>query len=132
MLGNLFAPLGMKIAGGIALALAIALGVVMWRADAISDDRERLRNALATEEARHAVTRQSVGTLEAVIADLNEQAEQRAEVFAEAQELAQEREKELAAARIGSERVIARLRALAATKGQCAVPDDLRELADGL
>jgi hypothetical protein len=52
-----------KVAGGAALALAIALGVVLWRADAISAQREALRTKLATEEARHAVTRQSAATL---------------------------------------------------------------------
>lgn len=52
-----------KVATGAALALAIALGVVMWRADAISAEREALRTKLATEEAQHAVTRQSVATL---------------------------------------------------------------------
>ena len=63
MLGNLFSSLGMKIATGAALALLVALGVVMWRADAISADREALRDKLALSEARHAVTRQSVETL---------------------------------------------------------------------
>lgn len=68
MLGNLFAPLAMKVSGGIIAALLIALAIVMWRADAISADREKLRNALAMEAASHAVTRQSVATLEGALA----------------------------------------------------------------
>lgn len=68
MIGNIFAPLAMKIAGGVALAAVAALGVVIWRADAISADRDRLRDKLAGEEARHAVTRQSVLTLESALA----------------------------------------------------------------
>ena len=68
MFGKLFAPLAMKVSGGIIAALLIALGIVVWRADAISADREKLRNALATERATHAVTRQSVATLEDALA----------------------------------------------------------------
>ena len=132
MLTGFFSSTLNKVFSGVIAALLIALGVVMWRADAISADREKLRNALATEQARHAVTRQSVGTLEAVIADLNEQAEQRAEAFAEAQELAKEREKELERARRSSDAAIARLRALSQREGVCAVPDELRDLAGGL
>lgn len=64
MFGQVFAPLAMKIATGVALTLMIALGVTMWRADVISEDRERIRNLLATEVANHAVTRSSVVTLE--------------------------------------------------------------------
>lgn len=120
------------IRGSIAVAFAIALGIVAWRADAISGQRDHYRDAYSMEQARHAVTRQSVDTLEAVIADLNEQAEKRAEAYAEAQEMAQEREKELAAARRSSDATIARLRELAEREGECAVPDDLRELAEGL
>jgi cell division protein FtsB len=56
--------LAAKIATGAAVALALALAVVMWRADAISAQRDDLRADLATCEARHAVTRQSVATLE--------------------------------------------------------------------
>lgn len=132
MFKGVFASLGMKIATGVGLALAAALGVVMWRADVISGERDDLRDALAMEQAKHAVTRQSVATLEETIEDLNAQAEQRAQAYAEAQQLAQEREKELAAARRSSNAVIARLRELAKREGQCAVPDDLRELAEGL
>lgn len=84
MLGNIFAPLGMKIAGGIAAALAIALAVVMWRANAISNDREAIRNALATETARHAVTRQSVETLQGELAKLVREGDIRRERVVEA------------------------------------------------
>lgn len=68
MISNLFAPLAMKIAGGLALGAFVALGVVMWRADAISAQRDALQTKLAGEEARHAVTRQSVDVLETALA----------------------------------------------------------------
>ena len=67
MFGNLFAPLAMKISGGLIAFLLVALALVMWRADAISEDRERLRNSLATETANHAVTRASVANLKGVL-----------------------------------------------------------------
>lgn len=122
------------IRGMIAVGLAVALGIVMWRADAISEDRDALRDSLAQEEARHAVTRQSVGTLEAVIEDLNEQAEQRAEAFAEAQELAKERDKELARLAKSSNAKIERLRRIAerGSNGSCEVPADLARELEGL
>ncbi len=58
----------MKIGGGVIAALVIALALVMWRADAISDDREVQRNLVAAERATHAVTRQSVQDLKANLA----------------------------------------------------------------
>jgi chromosome segregation ATPase len=120
------------IRGFVALGFAIALGVVMWRADAISGQRDHYRDAYSMEQARHAVTRQSVEALTTAVEDLNEQAEQRAEAFAEAQELAEKREKELERARRSSDATIASLRQLAAREGQCATPSDLAELAEGL
>lgn len=56
------------IRGFIAIALAIALGIVMWRADTISGQRDDAIQAKATEVAQHAVTRQSVATLQAELA----------------------------------------------------------------
>lgn len=67
MAGFSFAKLAEAIGlkGFIAIGLAIALGVVMLRADAISKSREQVRNDLAAERAGHAITRNSVATLEA-------------------------------------------------------------------
>ena len=79
MLTNFFASTLNKVFTAIITALLIALGIVMWRADAISDSREKLRNALAAEEARHAVTLQSVDTLTLELAKLVEEGEARAE-----------------------------------------------------
>lgn len=76
--------LAAKIAAGIAVALAIALAVVMWRADAISESREKLRNEYAGEQARHAVTRQSVDTLTLEMKRLVEEGEARAKRVDEA------------------------------------------------
>lgn len=132
MFGNFFASTLNKVLSGVIVLLALFAGVQTWRLSSAQSALEDKRNELATCEARHAVTRASVGTLEAEIADLNEQAEQRAEAYAEAQELAKEREKELAAARRSSDATIARLRELAGHGGKCAVPDELRELAEGL
>ncbi|MAO79576.1 MAG: hypothetical protein CMH82_02715 [Nocardioides sp.] len=132
MITNFLAPLTHKLfVGALGIAL-VAIGILWWSNNAKAGHIEGLQKDLAGEEARHAVTRQSVGTLEAVIADLNEQVEQRAAAFAEAQQLAEKRESELAAARRTSDAAIARLRDLARRGGQCAVPDDLRELAEGL
>ncbi|WP_305096495.1 hypothetical protein [Croceibacterium aestuarii] len=128
---NPFSALTSKIFGAAAIALLIALGVVMWRADHISKQRDEYqRQAIETGLKLH-VSNQSIATLEKAVADLNEQAEQRAAAFAEAQELAKKRDAELAAQRKSSNAKIARLRALAeqAGDGTCeATPDLLREL----
>ena len=132
MITNFLAPLTHKLfAGALGIAL-VAIGILWWANGAKAERIEGLQKDLAGEEARHAVPRQSVDALEAVIADLNEQAEQRAAAFAEAQEMAEKREGELAAARRSSDAAIARLRALSQREGQCAAPDDLRDLAEGL
>lgn len=132
MIGNIFAPLPMKIATAIAVALALFAGGQTWRLSSAQSALEDKRNELATCEAQHAVTRGSVGRLQAIIADLNEQAEQRAEAFAEAQELARKRDAELDRLSQSSGATIARLRELANRPGRCAVPSELRELAEGL
>lgn len=70
MIKSFFAPLAIKIFSGVTLALLIALGVVMWRADAISESRDEARKALAAEELRHDVTRASLAGLELRMAEL--------------------------------------------------------------
>lgn len=132
MITGFFASTLNKVLSGIIAALALAVGLLWWSNGRKDDRIDDLTRDLGAETARHAYTRQSVATLEDTIAELNEMAEQRAEAFAEAQELAEKREKELAEARRSSDAVIKRLRALSQREGVCAVPDDLRELAEGL
>ena len=132
MFEKFFSTLTNKLFTGALLVCFTVIGILWWSNGRKDDRNEAMMRELATETARHAVTRQSVGTLEAVIADLNAQAGQRAEAFADAQELAAEREKELAGLRRSSDAVVSRLRALSEREGQCAVPEDLRELAEGL
>lgn len=72
---GLFRAIGLR--GFIAIGLALALGVTMWRADTISGQRDDLIASLATEEARHAVTRQSVETLSTEMARLVAEGEAR-------------------------------------------------------
>lgn len=72
------------IRGGIAIAAIIALSIVMWRADAISESREKLRNEYASEVAHHKVTRQSVDTLTLEMKRLVAEGEARAERVDEA------------------------------------------------
>jgi predicted negative regulator of RcsB-dependent stress response len=68
MFANFFASTAIKVATGIVGALLLALALMAWRADTISDQRETARDDLATEKAQHAVTRASVDTLEAELA----------------------------------------------------------------
>ena len=68
MLDSLFSAFTAKIATGVALALLIALGVVMWRADAISAQRDALRDKLAASDAKLAVSNASIAELQASLA----------------------------------------------------------------
>ncbi|RPF70434.1 hypothetical protein [Aurantiacibacter spongiae] len=54
--------------GTIAAALALALGIALWRADAISEQRDRAVEQRALAEAGHAVTRASLDRLEGELA----------------------------------------------------------------
>jgi hypothetical protein len=97
MLGSLFSTLAMKVTAGIIAALLALLAVMWWRADAISAERETLRNALATERATHAVTRVSLATLESELAGFVKSGELRAERLAEAMEAQDEQSEALRA-----------------------------------
>lgn len=113
------------IKGFVGIGLALALGVVMWRADAISKDREALRNTLATERAEHAVTRLSLDTLQRELEKMVSDGQLRAGRLAEAR---QEQEQRTEALREQA----ARIAATAASGGDpCVTPDAVRG-AEGL
>lgn len=130
MLGDVFASLGMKIASGLAVGAFLALGVVMWRADAISGQRDALRAELAHEEARHAVTRQSVGMLTLEIDRIMAAAKAREAEFNANKAQAERDKARLAAKAKASDARIARL--LAIPVGSCPAPADLLEELEGL
>ena len=116
--GKIAGMIGVR--GFIAIGMALALGIVMWRADAISADREDLRNTLAAERATHAVTRASLATLESELAKMVRDGELRAERLVVALEAQDERS---AALRAQAERI----RAQAGSEGEpCVSPDAVR------
>lgn len=132
MIANLFAPLGMKIATGAALGAFLALGVVMWRADAISAQRDALRTQLAQEQATHAVTRLSVGRLEAEIARIMADAKAREAEFNANKAQAERDKARLAGLAKASDARIARLLAMANEPGTCPVDPALLAELEGL
>lgn len=67
MLAKLFAPLSMKVAAGIILALLIALATATIRANRAEAGQDRLRDRLATSEAQHAMT---LASLDALVAEM--------------------------------------------------------------
>lgn len=131
---NPFTALTSKIFGGLAIVLLIAVAVQTVRLSSAQEALETKRNELAAEQARHAVTRQSVDTLDAVIADLNNRALARAEAYAQGQAEAQKRSAELAKLSAESDKRIEALRRAAREQvnGDCPVPDSLRDLAHDL
>lgn len=60
MLTNLLTPLAHKAL----LAALVIIALLMWRADRISADRDKLRNLYAASEANHSITRGSLAALE--------------------------------------------------------------------
>ena len=90
MIRQFFAPVWVKLATavfGLLLAALAWLWIGWSREEA---ETERLRNAFATEEARHAVTRQSVLTLEAEFYRLVHEGEVREKRLREAMTAVQE------------------------------------------
>lgn len=84
MIKDFFAPLAIKLFTGATVALLIALGAVMWRADAISADRDAEREARIAEGVRHEVTRASLDSLTLRMAEMVRDGELRAERLDEA------------------------------------------------
>lgn len=69
MLTNIFAGLIARVMAGIIAVLLLAIGILWCRTDALANQRDTARKALATSEAMHAVTRASLDTLEQEMAD---------------------------------------------------------------
>lgn len=128
MISNFFAPLAVKVLGGLSLALAIALAVVMFRADAISAERDALQRDLDNVKAAQVVAAQAAQVAK-------ERAEQ------DYRNLAETSDAQLEQARLGAmdaaERYIAahRVRSQAVDRpasGTTATPDDYgAEIGDG-
>lgn len=66
-MGNLFAPLAMKVAGGIIAALAVGFAVQTWRVNAAHSTIEDQGKAIALGEAKLAISNQSILTLETAL-----------------------------------------------------------------
>jgi hypothetical protein len=118
MIGKLFASASMKIATGIIALLVIALSLVIWRADAISEDREHQRNLAAQERAFHEVTKRSLATLEEELASMVRDGQLRADRLAQAQ---QEQEQQTEALREEAERIRAE-----GVEDACVTPEIVR------
>lgn len=74
MITHLIQPLAHKVI----LGLLVALALLMWRADQISGQRDKARDALASERMRHDATRASYFALEAHMARLVREGQLRA------------------------------------------------------
>lgn len=135
MIGKFFAPLAMKIGAGIILALLLALGVTMWRADSLSEQRDAALVALGAERAGHTATRASVAVLEAEMARVMQAARQRETALHEAERQAARDQAANDRAARSTQATIDRLRAIAARPSEvvnCEVDLELRSLAEGL
>lgn len=128
------ATIGLIAAGALALTLAIALLATRATLADVKGERDKANQALGTERANHAVTRQSVATLEGVVAAKNEEARRRAAEF-EAAKAAAAKDAAAADARYAAtEARRAYLADLAArTPGKaCPVPVGLRDALEEL
>lgn len=84
MLKSLFAPLAMKISGGIIAGLLVALALTLWRVDSLSEQRDEARAKVVSEQTRHIVTRSSLTLLTAKLKAYVQAGELRAERLDEA------------------------------------------------
>lgn len=128
---NPFSALTSKIFGALLVVALVVVGVQTVRLSAAQDALEDKRNELATCEARHAVTRQSVAALEADFKRLMGEASERAAAFEQAKLEAERDRDRLRGEARESDAKIARLRQMAQqpSDGRCEVPADLlREL----
>lgn len=125
-----------KLIAGVAVVGGLVIALLLTRATLsnVKGERDKANQALGSERTRHAVTRQSVATLQGIIAAKNEEARRRAAEFEAAKAAAA---KEVAAADARYAATQARrtyLADLAArTPGKaCPVPDGLRDALEGL
>lgn len=81
-----FKTQALKLLGGASAALLIALGIVMWRADSLSNQRDDERAARVAEIAAHAITRASLASLQTKLNEFVQAGELRAESRDEALE----------------------------------------------
>ena len=72
MIFGWFQAQAVKLLGGLAAVLALALAFTLWRADSLSEQRDEAEKALVAEQVRHKVTAASLvaltGELEAFVA----------------------------------------------------------------
>lgn len=139
MLGGLVGESTLKLIGklwpfAIMAGLVIALLLTRATLSNVKDERDKANQALGTERANHAVTRQSVGTLQGIIAAKNEEARRRA---AEYEAAKVDAAKDLAAADARFAATEARRAYLAKLATQspgkpCPVPDGLLSALEGL
>ncbi|MCR4297244.1 MAG: hypothetical protein NUV75_00615 [Gallionella sp.] len=127
-LGKAAAAIGIK--GFAALGALIMAGVFWIGWTSAANDRDKARSELAHEEARHAVTRQSVGFLTLEIDRFMAAAKAREAEFNAAKVEAERDKARLAAKAKASDAKIARLLAIPA--GTCPAPADLLEELEGL
>lgn len=139
MLGGLVGESTLKLIGklwpfAVMAGLVVALLLTRATLSNVKDERDKANQALGTERANHAVTRQSVATLEGIIAAKNEEARRRAAEFEAAKG---EAAKEVAAADARFAATEARRAYLARLVAQapgkpCPAPDGLLTALDGL
>ena len=118
---------------GVVAALGIALMLTRGTLASRTHERDAARASLAVERANHAVTRQSVNTLQSALAMKNRESEERAKAF----EAARARDaKDVAAADaryLAAEGRRKALEAFARDSGKaCPVPDGLLSAIEGL
>ena len=130
---NPFSALTSKIFGGVSIALALALGAMYFvhKSDVRANDE--LRNDLAMERAAHAITRQSVTTLETELARIMREAQERAEEYERNKRQAERNAARLAEkARTSEQRISMLMSVVESGDAACRVPDGLLAQLEGL
>lgn len=83
-ISNLFAPLAMKVAGGIIAVLVLVIVILAWQLDAANERTAKRAAQFAVCEQSHATTRASLKELEAEMAHIVADGARREQRLAEA------------------------------------------------
>lgn len=84
MIGDLFAPMAMKVAAGIIGAQFLALALFWWGWNRTEAEADKAKAAATVCEERHSTTKASVARLEQVMAELIHDGEVRVERVSDA------------------------------------------------
>lgn len=133
MIANIFSSLAMKVAGGICAALLLALAVQTWRASQWQQEAREAQKEVGAVTQRLVTSNASIERLEATIAQMNDEAQKRADELERSKKLAAQQDARFDKMAKANERRIDQLKEMAENlSSDCRVPDEMLAAVRGL